>query len=171
VCVAISMCRSDTMEGHLRCETLCMKTPSPHTHPTTPTHPTPPPLVHMYSDPNTHSPNPVWCCPPPLHTPTHPHTHRRAKYSLEHLVRVNLAGQDKAYRCVYQEEDENGEQGLDVPEYGWHVCRRGRGAACMGTRTREGGGCQHGREAERTGGGTNGLCTAGKVRGGLEDHQ
>jgi hypothetical protein len=29
---------------------------------------------------------------------------------LEHLVRVNLAGQDKAYRCVYQEEDENGEQ-------------------------------------------------------------
>jgi hypothetical protein len=24
-------------------------------------------------------------------------------------VRVNLAGQDKAYRCVYQLEDENGE--------------------------------------------------------------
>jgi hypothetical protein len=34
---------------------------------------------------------------------------RRAKYTLEHLVRVNLAGQDKAYRCVYQLEDENGE--------------------------------------------------------------
>jgi hypothetical protein len=35
---------------------------------------------------------------------------RRAKYSLQHLVRVNLAGQDRAYRCVYQLEDENGEQ-------------------------------------------------------------
>lgn len=34
---------------------------------------------------------------------------RRAKYELQHLVRVNLAGQDRAYRCVYQLEDENGE--------------------------------------------------------------
>jgi hypothetical protein len=33
----------------------------------------------------------------------------RAKYSLQHLVRVNLAGQDRAYRCVYQLEDDNGE--------------------------------------------------------------
>jgi hypothetical protein len=36
-------------------------------------------------------------------------TCRRAKYELQHLVRVNLAGQDRAYRCVYQLEDENGE--------------------------------------------------------------
>eukprot|EP00879_Flechtneria_rotunda_P008746 GHRR01009160.1.p1 GENE.GHRR01009160.1~~GHRR01009160.1.p1 ORF type:complete len:292 (+),score=90.74 GHRR01009160.1:2046-2921(+) len=37
---------------------------------------------------------------------------RRAKYELAHLVRVNLAGQDRAYRCVYQLEDENGELGV-----------------------------------------------------------
>ncbi|KAF8055276.1 KCS1 [Scenedesmus sp. PABB004] len=36
----------------------------------------------------------------------------RSKYELAHLVRVNLAGQDKAYRCVYQEEDENGDLGV-----------------------------------------------------------
>uniref|UniRef100_A0A383VBC9 3-ketoacyl-CoA synthase n=1 Tax=Tetradesmus obliquus TaxID=3088 RepID=A0A383VBC9_TETOB len=37
---------------------------------------------------------------------------RRAKYELQHLVRVNLAGQDRAYRCVYQLEDENGDLGV-----------------------------------------------------------
>eukprot|EP00775_Hariotina_reticulata_P001695 gene1695-2040_t len=36
----------------------------------------------------------------------------RAKYELRHLVRVNLAGQDTAYRCVYQMEDDNGELGV-----------------------------------------------------------
>lgn len=39
-----------------------------------------------------------------------PTEERRSKYELQHLVRVNLAGQDRAYRCVYQLEDENGEQ-------------------------------------------------------------
>eukprot|EP00878_Enallax_costatus_P009912 GHUV01010349.1.p1 GENE.GHUV01010349.1~~GHUV01010349.1.p1 ORF type:complete len:507 (+),score=77.65 GHUV01010349.1:205-1725(+) len=37
---------------------------------------------------------------------------KRAKYELAHLVRVNLAGQDRAYRCVYQMEDENGDLGV-----------------------------------------------------------
>lgn len=41
-----------------------------------------------------------------------PQEARRAKYSLQHLVRVNLAGQDRAYRCVYQLEDDNGELGV-----------------------------------------------------------
>jgi hypothetical protein len=54
------------------------------------------------------------CCPRALPikptTPTNLKTNRRAKYELEHLVRVNLAGQDRAYRCVYQMEDDNGER-------------------------------------------------------------
>lgn len=55
--------------------------------------------------------------PPPKNLPTPKQQQqticRRAKYTLEHLVRVNLAGQDRAYRCVYQLEDENGE---------WRLC-------------------------------------------------
>jgi hypothetical protein len=43
----------------------------------------------------------------------------RAKYSLQHLVRVNLAGQDRAYRCVYQLEDDNGEHRGDARVRVW----------------------------------------------------
>lgn len=41
-----------------------------------------------------------------------PHTLiRRSKYRLDHLVRVNMAGSDKGYTCVYQTEDDNGARG------------------------------------------------------------
>ncbi|KAI8463398.1 MAG: FAE1/Type III polyketide synthase-like protein-domain-containing protein [Monoraphidium minutum] len=36
----------------------------------------------------------------------------RAKYQLRNLVRVNMAGSDKGYSCVYQTEDENGDVGV-----------------------------------------------------------
>jgi hypothetical protein len=32
----------------------------------------------------------------------------RSKYYLKHLVRVNMAGSDKGYTCVYQTEDDMG---------------------------------------------------------------
>ncbi|GBF95889.1 hypothetical protein Rsub_08480 [Raphidocelis subcapitata] len=36
----------------------------------------------------------------------------RSKYYLKHLVRVNMAGSDKGYSCVYQTEDDMGDIGV-----------------------------------------------------------
>ena len=46
------------------------------------------------------------------YTTTPLHHHRRAKYRLQHLVRVNMAGSDKGFSCVYQTEDEKGDVGV-----------------------------------------------------------
>lgn len=42
-------------------------------------------------------------------TAAHPTPPRRSKYQLKHLVRVNLAGSDEGFNCVYQTNDEYGE--------------------------------------------------------------
>nr|AAO47729.1 fiddlehead-like protein [Tropaeolum majus]AAP14903.1 fiddlehead-like protein [Tropaeolum majus] len=40
--------------------------------------------------------------------------YRRAKYSLQHLVRTHKGADDRSFRCIYQEEDEEGYKGLKV---------------------------------------------------------
>ncbi|XVE53813.1 hypothetical protein DITRI_Ditri03aG0032300 [Diplodiscus trichospermus] len=40
--------------------------------------------------------------------------YRRAKYSLEHLVRTHKGADDRSFRSIYQEEDEQGFKGLKV---------------------------------------------------------
>ncbi|KAJ7966336.1 3-ketoacyl-CoA synthase [Quillaja saponaria] len=40
--------------------------------------------------------------------------HSRAKYRLEHIVRTHKGAHDSSFRCVYQEEDEQGFKGLKV---------------------------------------------------------
>ncbi|KAI0494767.1 hypothetical protein KFK09_024910 [Dendrobium nobile] len=37
---------------------------------------------------------------------------RRAKYRLVHLVRTHKGADEKAYRCVYEEEDKDGHSGI-----------------------------------------------------------
>ncbi|CAH9080980.1 unnamed protein product [Cuscuta epithymum] len=39
---------------------------------------------------------------------------RRAKYKLVHVVRTHRGADDKAFRCVYQEQDENGKTGVSL---------------------------------------------------------
>ncbi|CBI33657.3 unnamed protein product, partial [Vitis vinifera] len=39
---------------------------------------------------------------------------RRAKYRLVHLVRTHKGADDKAYRCVYEEEDPQGKVGISL---------------------------------------------------------
>ncbi|XP_073008060.1 3-ketoacyl-CoA synthase 4-like [Typha latifolia] len=39
---------------------------------------------------------------------------RRAKYRLVHVVRTHKGADDKAYRCVYQEQDEEGKVGVSL---------------------------------------------------------
>lgn len=39
---------------------------------------------------------------------------RRAKYRLVHVVRTHKGGDDKAYRCVYEEEDAQGNVGISL---------------------------------------------------------
>ncbi|MED6119103.1 Protein Nef [Stylosanthes scabra] len=39
---------------------------------------------------------------------------RRAKYRLVHVVRTNRAADDKAFRCVYQEQDDAGKTGVSL---------------------------------------------------------
>jgi len=39
---------------------------------------------------------------------------RRAKYRLVHVVRTHKGADDRAYRCVYQEEDEQGFSGISL---------------------------------------------------------
>lgn len=38
----------------------------------------------------------------------------RAKYELEHLVRVHLGADDVAYECVFQREDDRGVVGVEL---------------------------------------------------------
>lgn len=38
----------------------------------------------------------------------------RAKYSLSHVIRVNLAAENDAFRCVYQKQDSDGEVGVEL---------------------------------------------------------
>ncbi|KAL5783558.1 hypothetical protein ACOSP7_008587 [Xanthoceras sorbifolium] len=40
--------------------------------------------------------------------------YHRAKYRLEHIVRTHKGADDRSFRCVYQEEDEQGNRGLKV---------------------------------------------------------
>lgn len=40
--------------------------------------------------------------------------YRRAKYRLDHLVRTHKAADDRSFRCIYQEEDEQGFKGLKI---------------------------------------------------------
>ncbi|TYJ29753.1 hypothetical protein E1A91_A06G088500v1 [Gossypium mustelinum] len=42
------------------------------------------------------------------------HDYRRAKYSLEHLVRTHKGADDRSFRSIYQEEDGQGFKGLKV---------------------------------------------------------
>ncbi len=37
---------------------------------------------------------------------------RRAKYALQHVVRTNLAANDAAFQCVYEQEDDSGNRGV-----------------------------------------------------------
>ena len=39
---------------------------------------------------------------------------RRAKYRLMHVVRTHKGADDRAYRCVYEEEDEQGHSGISL---------------------------------------------------------
>lgn len=39
---------------------------------------------------------------------------RRAKYRLVHLVRTHRGGDDRAFRCVYEQEDEQGKVGINL---------------------------------------------------------
>jgi 3-ketoacyl-CoA synthase len=39
---------------------------------------------------------------------------RRARYELEHVVRVHLGADEKAFRCVYQHEDAEGNVGVEL---------------------------------------------------------
>ncbi|XP_050267473.1 3-ketoacyl-CoA synthase 4-like [Quercus robur] len=39
---------------------------------------------------------------------------RRAKYKLVHVVRTHRGADDKAFRCVYQEQDDNGKTGVSL---------------------------------------------------------
>ena len=48
----------------------------------------------------------------PLPPPNPNRIIRRAKYRLRHLVRVNMAGSDTGFSCVYQTEDEKGDVGV-----------------------------------------------------------
>ncbi|XP_031287037.1 3-ketoacyl-CoA synthase 10 [Pistacia vera] len=40
--------------------------------------------------------------------------YHRAKYRLEHIVRTHKGADDRSFRCIYQEEDEQGFRGLKV---------------------------------------------------------
>ncbi|KAK4757877.1 hypothetical protein SAY87_019178 [Trapa incisa] len=40
--------------------------------------------------------------------------YRRAKYRLEHVVRTHKGADDRSFRCIYQEEDDQGFKGLRV---------------------------------------------------------
>ncbi|OAY66665.1 3-ketoacyl-CoA synthase 10, partial [Ananas comosus] len=52
---------------------------------------------------------------------------RRAKYRLEHIVRTHKGADDRSFRCVYQEEDEQRKKGLaisrDLMEVGGHALK------------------------------------------------
>ncbi|XP_072980693.1 3-ketoacyl-CoA synthase 10 [Typha angustifolia] len=52
---------------------------------------------------------------------------RRAKYRLEHIVRTHKGADDRSFRCVYQEEDEQRIKGLsisrDLMEIGGHALK------------------------------------------------
>ncbi|XP_077240927.1 3-ketoacyl-CoA synthase 10 [Tasmannia lanceolata] len=52
---------------------------------------------------------------------------RRAKYCLEHIVRTHKGSDDRSFRCVYQEEDEQRLKGLaisrDLMELGGHALK------------------------------------------------
>ncbi|PKA64008.1 3-ketoacyl-CoA synthase 10 [Apostasia shenzhenica] len=52
---------------------------------------------------------------------------RRAKYRLEHIVRTHKGGDDRSFRCVHQEEDEQRIKGLaisrDLMEIGGHALK------------------------------------------------
>ncbi|XP_042486365.1 3-ketoacyl-CoA synthase 10 [Macadamia integrifolia] len=52
---------------------------------------------------------------------------RRAKYRLEHIVRTHKGADDRSFRCVYQEEDEQRVKGLrisrDLIEVGGHALK------------------------------------------------
>jgi 3-ketoacyl-CoA synthase len=39
---------------------------------------------------------------------------RRAKYELQHVVRTNLAANDAAFHCVYEQEDVAGQRGVKL---------------------------------------------------------
>lgn len=53
--------------------------------------------------------------------------YRRAKYSLENIVRTHKGGDDRSFRCVQQEEDSQGIKGLsisrDLMEIGGHAMK------------------------------------------------
>lgn len=51
---------------------------------------------------------------PTLHTNTctFDAERKRAKYELEHLVRVHLGADEPAYRCIFQEPDSRGQMGV-----------------------------------------------------------
>ncbi|PON86024.1 Very-long-chain 3-ketoacyl-CoA synthase [Trema orientale] len=43
-----------------------------------------------------------------------PSDRRRAKYKLVHVVRTHRGSDDKAFKCVYQEQDDNGKTGVSL---------------------------------------------------------
>ncbi|KAJ8763527.1 hypothetical protein K2173_002410 [Erythroxylum novogranatense] len=43
-----------------------------------------------------------------------PKDRRRAKYKLVHVVRTHKGADDKAFKCVYQEQDDNGKTGVSL---------------------------------------------------------
>ncbi|WOK97560.1 hypothetical protein Cni_G06268 [Canna indica] len=53
--------------------------------------------------------------------------YRRAKYQLEHIVRTHKGADDRSFRCVYQEEDQQRIKGLsisrDLMEVGGHALK------------------------------------------------
>ncbi|KQK04750.1 hypothetical protein BRADI_2g15720v3 [Brachypodium distachyon] len=46
---------------------------------------------------------------------------RRAKYQLVHTVRTHRGADDKAFRCVYQEQDEDGKTGVSLSKDLMHI--------------------------------------------------
>ncbi|KAK9086392.1 hypothetical protein Syun_028786 [Stephania yunnanensis] len=46
---------------------------------------------------------------------------RRAKYVLQHLVRINMGFDDQSYTCVFQENDEEGHVGVSLSRRTMHI--------------------------------------------------
>ena len=68
----------------------------------------------------------VCSCPAPC---------RHAKYELQHVVRTNLAANDAAFHCVYEQEDVAGQRGVKLSKELMAIAGRGLVMGVYGCRT------------------------------------